>query len=197
MSQTKICNKALASIGKTTISSIDESSEAARVCKLFYDDTRKTVLRAIDWPFASKTAALALIDGETIPGWDYLYTYPADAVEIRKIIGWDSSGGDTGEEWIRTIAPESLTPAIATDFEDAYAKYTANVEDTTLFDYLFVEAFEAKLAMDIAFILTKSFDISKTAAAFYQLKIKQASVRARNEEKPPIHTNTWYVSTRG
>lgn len=42
MYSTDICNIALSSIGQGQITSIDEDSEAARQCKLYYELTRKT-----------------------------------------------------------------------------------------------------------------------------------------------------------
>ena len=45
MNNTDICNMALAYLAKGRISSIDENNELARQCKLFYDHSRKGLLR--------------------------------------------------------------------------------------------------------------------------------------------------------
>lgn len=46
---TDVCNMALAHIAKGRISNIDEQSELARQCKLFYEPTRKELLRSYTW----------------------------------------------------------------------------------------------------------------------------------------------------
>ena len=45
MNITDVCNIALAHIAKAKIASIDEASEQARQCKLFYDSTKKQLDR--------------------------------------------------------------------------------------------------------------------------------------------------------
>ena len=46
MNITDICNLALNHIGRETIASLDEDTEAARTCKMHYDLQRQTLLRA-------------------------------------------------------------------------------------------------------------------------------------------------------
>ena len=54
MTPTDICNMALAFIAKGRISSMDEQTEQARQCKLFYDIVKKDLLRNYTWGFAKK-----------------------------------------------------------------------------------------------------------------------------------------------
>ena len=56
---TDVCNMALAHIAKGRISNIDEQSELARQCKLFYEPTRKELLRSYTWGFAKRVSKLA------------------------------------------------------------------------------------------------------------------------------------------
>ena len=53
---TDVCNMALAHIAKGRISNIDEQSELARQCKLFYEPTRKELLRSYTWGFAKRVS---------------------------------------------------------------------------------------------------------------------------------------------
>ena len=196
-SQLAICNMALAHIGKAPITSINDATESARKCLLFYDNTKKAVLRRIDWPFARTAEALGLIDLETIPGWSYLYTYPSDAVLVRKILIENASSTDKSYDWIGCLSPVTATKSIACNVSDAYAEYTANILDPTQFDPLFVDAFAAKLAATIAQPLTGSQEVVKYALGIYQFHINEAAVVGRNEEKNPKDIETKYISARG
>jgi hypothetical protein len=191
-----ICNLALGLIGKDTIQSLTATNEAARKCNQVYEIAKRSLLRKHDWGFANKTVPLSLIADETIPGWDFLYTYPTDAVLIRKILNEGSANTDLGADWIETITPDSLVKAIATNQEFAYAKYSANIDDTEMFDYAFVEAFSALIASMIAFPLTGDIKISQQMYAYYKEKLADATVSNKNEQKPPKNDNSSYVDVR-
>jgi hypothetical protein len=49
---TDICNMALNHIGRESIASLHEETEAARTCKIHYDIQRRVLLRAYNWSFA-------------------------------------------------------------------------------------------------------------------------------------------------
>lgn len=82
MDKVEICNIALGRIGVGAIERLDEASEAARVCKRFYDFTRETVLKRFPWTFATRRVKLALLDA-TQPDYKYAYRYPSDALSLR------------------------------------------------------------------------------------------------------------------
>lgn len=91
MSPTDICNMALAYIAKSRIASMDEQTEAARQCKLFYDTTRKQLLREYSWGFAKRVDKLAeLTQADKSPYWKYIYAYPERCVCVRKIFDAES-----------------------------------------------------------------------------------------------------------
>jgi hypothetical protein len=104
-SEVSICNRALAAISsRSTISSLTESSEAARQCNLIYADTRDEVLQMASWNFAQRTALLALLKSAPgtpsnasstatqwsadfpAPPWLYEYAYPDQCLQMRTII---------------------------------------------------------------------------------------------------------------
>ena len=72
MTDTDICNMALSNIGKGVIENMEEGVENARACKLFYDPTRREVLRSFPWGFAHRIERLAVVDVD-VPGWDFAY----------------------------------------------------------------------------------------------------------------------------
>jgi hypothetical protein len=113
---TDICNQALGALGtRSQITSMNESGEEARYCRLYYENTRTGLLRGAHWNFARKTAYLSLLksapgtpensdpgtgvwDPVTTPAppWLYEYAYPADCQQVRYIAPQMNVGGDSG-----------------------------------------------------------------------------------------------------
>ncbi len=102
-----IINKALAHIKVDGITSIDESSEAAKKANQFYDCVRRSSLRACDWRFATRKMPLQLLGSveqataypndlskqDVVPPWLYTYAYPGDdCIRLRKVFGANTSG---------------------------------------------------------------------------------------------------------
>lgn len=93
-SDVSICNKALGAIGtRTTITSLDEQSNEAIQCNLYYKSLRDAVLRAEHWNFAGFQAPLTLIAAANnaagpLPPmpWQYEYAYPSDCLKCRYIL---------------------------------------------------------------------------------------------------------------
>ena len=86
MNNTDICNMALAYLAKGRISSIDENNELARQCKLFYDHSRKGLLREYSWGFAKRIIRLAELDASNPPkgdsAWFNISPDDIDSMEI-------------------------------------------------------------------------------------------------------------------
>lgn len=105
-SSVDITNRALQAIGtRSTIASMSEDSNESNNASLCYAATRRELIRAAPWNFATATATLALIKraggggpwqaaGSPPPGWDYEYVYPADCLRARRIVG--CAAGATG-----------------------------------------------------------------------------------------------------
>lgn len=63
MTSTDICNMALSMIGQGRIHDLDEESEQARQCKVYYDHIRKTLLSNFTWGFAHRFKRLVKVEG--------------------------------------------------------------------------------------------------------------------------------------
>ena len=88
MTDTDICNMALSNLGKGVIANMEEGIEDARACKLFYETTRREVLREFPWGFAHRIERLAVVD-TNVPGWSYAYGYPAQCLKINNVFNND------------------------------------------------------------------------------------------------------------
>lgn len=156
----QICNLALSHIGAYRIQSFEENTKEARECRSLYDTARDAVLADHDWGFARKRINLAL-SAEAYTGWTYTYEYPTDCLVARRIeLNTGTSTVCDDDEYsctqIEKVEYEVAVNAdlngrvILTNQENAELVYTAKVQDTNLFDPLFIDSFSWRMAADLA-----------------------------------------------
>jgi hypothetical protein len=138
---TDICNMAISRLGQPKINDISENSAAAIACRDHFEPVRDALLRGHPWNFATTRADLA--EGDTPAyGWSRSFTLPDDFLRLNTVNGVEAS---------RCEADYSLTfRTIYSNADTLQVTYVKRVEDTTLFDPLFIEAFVLKLAAAIA-----------------------------------------------
>lgn len=196
MNQITICNMALARINQKRISSITESnSVSAEFCDLFYTPVRRWLLRRHPWGFAKTSKALSALT-ETPLGWDFQYQIPTGCLRIWSIV--DEAGA--GAELVRSFAGGEMTykpmasstapiefdifgDKVHTNLEAAYAIYNQDIEDETLFDPLFADAFAWKLAFEVAMPITGKMALRKQALEGFDESMAQASSASSNERR--------------
>lgn len=159
MNRTDICNMALSFISRQRIDSLDDQSEEAKHCKIYYDHTRKRLLKMYNWGFARKIERLALRTND-VPGWRFCYGYPNQCLAVQFV--FDENHAATKEmnrqEWqIMTISGNDRV--IATNVEEAYAEIIQDVVNTEEFSEEFIEALARMLAANLAAPLTASNDL--------------------------------------
>lgn len=193
MTPTDICNMALAFIAKGRIASMDEQTEQARQCKLFYEQTKIDLLRNYTWGFAKRVSKLAeLTQAEASPYWKYIYAYPQKCVAVRKIFDKETGKqvlAGQQEEWDLYMASDNVL-GIGCDVPQAYLEYTYDVDDTNLFSADFVDAFSHMLAFNICLQLTGNSGLQQTQ---YQLA-QQALMRAKYTTASEKHNIPDYPS---
>ena len=144
-----ICNRALSLIGEDVIASLDEASEPARKCKLWWDPSRQAVLRAAFWGSARKAAVLNLLD-VTPAGWSYAYLYPGDCLHARFI-----GGSQLPPFTVSTLETTGgLNKVILTNATSPTLHYTFDNTDPTTWDIGLEQAVTHALAGNIAYALT-------------------------------------------
>ena len=151
MDKVDVCNIALSRIGIENIEVLTEASEPARACSQFYDHCRRVVLRKYPWTLATRRVQLAELT-EKPQGFSYAYRYPSSCLALRKLYNerFDNIPAYTGYQ----IVSDTAGRVIYTNVSNVSAEYTADIEDTGLFDEQFIEALSWKLAGAIAFRLT-------------------------------------------
>lgn len=190
MNEVDICNLALNFLGKGIIKSLSENTELARTCKLHYDRYRRILLKDYSWEFAERTMKMETVEdfGDNVKGWDYVYRYPDDCLQVLKIYDGDDRRKDDKREkfFVQTVDYRLGTKVICCNLENAYMDYVSNEEDCNYFSEEFVEALAHYLAYGMAQALTGSEAKAQTELQYMQNALYQAKLRtAREREHEP------------
>lgn len=190
MNEVDICNLALNFLGKGIIKSLSENTELARTCKLHYDRYRRILLKDYSWEFAERTMKLEPVDDfdDNVKGWNYVYRYPDDCLQVLKIYDIDDRRKDDKREkfFVQAVDYRLGTKVICCNLENPYMDYVSNEEDCNYFSEEFVEALAHYLAYGMAQALTGSEAKAQTELQYMQNALYQAKLRtAREREHEP------------
>lgn len=149
--QLVLCNKALGRIGfKFLIQSLNENTDAARLCSMFYGGSVATTLRAFPWNWASMYAVLTPSAVVPPSNWGYAYQVPTDCIFAREIV----------VQGMRVLRNDQRTPfeiawgtggvnTLYTDDPAAQLHYTTNNVNEAQFDDIFKDALVWLLASEV------------------------------------------------
>jgi hypothetical protein len=193
ISETKICNLALTKLGTNTIVNLTESTENARRCNLIYDPIRREILRAHTWCWATKIQTLSEIADEEIINYDYIYTYPADCLYILRV--FDENETDINNYKI-LLTTDTNKRCIATNTYQAYIEYIKDIDDVTLFDDIFIEAFAARIAAELVMPLTGNENLKGSLLQEYQIQIEKAKKTNQQEKHTVLNQSSPYLAAR-
>lgn len=178
-----ICNQALDLLGADPITSLDDDTEAARVCKRNLAGCIDAVLRAYPWNPAMKRASLAA--SPTPPSWGYTFAYPLPVDHLRL---WAIEGEDDGGLDYRIEDGTILTDAGS----PLNILYIARITDPNKFDPMLSEAIAAKMSSVIAFKLTGSSSRSEALSVLYRQRLRFArEIDASETRTARIVTHDW------
>ncbi len=189
---------ALGFIGTRTIAAESEKTLEAVQCGLYWDSARRGALRDYPWNFAQRRIWLAqtTLPNEYEQQYAYAYAVPDDMLLALRIYpyGKDYEDIDMGR-FIIVYNGESKQPILLTNAESALLAYTADIEDTSIFDDLFAYMLARKLAALVAVSLLKNNTTKvQELEQLYRATIPsavQASAREGHEQKL---VDTWILA---
>lgn len=212
---------ALALIGaRSTITSINDGSNEADQCALFYVTVLKEVMRAVNWNFAKAQIDLTelgnAVDGTSIYPWAYKYAYPSDCLKERYIMPkYVTDNVDNIPypgipypflDYQRAVRFEVVTDldasnnqikVILTNQPQAIAVYTRYITATSLYDDQFVMAFTNLLASRICIPVSGNMSLGDRADKKALQAINNAAVTDGNEGLTMQDTTPDWIRTRG
>lgn len=195
-SQVEIANRALTKIGEARIISLSDDVEAARVISSIWDVARDAELRVRNWNFSIKRESLAALSAAPSWGFQVQYQLPSDCLRVLQV-GEFYPGPSMSDYRNQSEAMWQIEGGkILTDYEAPLKiRYVSRVEDTGLWDALFVEAFACRLAVESCERITQSNTKRDLAWNEYQQAVK-AAVRADAIENPPepLPDDSWMLS---
>lgn len=191
-SKLDICNIALSNIGCLPIQSLTDNSESSRLLLLNWDRCLESVLREFPWNFATTVQKLNLSTENPID-YDYAYAYPFNCLQILGIYEKDCH---KKFDYTVRASTDGTMKIILTDLEEAYIKYTQKIQDTTLYDPSFVEAFAYKLSWEINNAKTGNAQQTQEMAQRYQQALYKAYHNTATEQRKKDMYPDRYIQCR-
>jgi len=216
-----IANLALSHLGDTaTVASLNppEGSAQSEHAARFYPIARDTLLEMHTWRFSTKRVALAKLTSNW-PEWDFAYAKPSDASKVWAVLPPDATDDNSAPARLPSAIVPPGTPdwgvytpqpftmevdasgaeVIYTDQDNAVARYTHVVTDTSRFSPLFVMALSWHLASMLAGPVIKGdagAAEAKRATAMMQSYLSQAKESDANQQHQRVKHNVDWMTGR-
>lgn len=177
-----ICSNALRRIGAHPIAALTDNSDEARLCNALYTPTLRRLLRSSNWNFAMYRVALAALTDAPAFGYTHQFAIPTDP-ELLFLLETNLTPDEPWE--IETFTSGAITQrVIVTDATAISIKYVGLTTDTTLFDSMFDYLFEADLALQLSYPITRNAQLSSVL----QEELKEARQKARSRDGQEART---------
>lgn len=197
-STTDIANRALTKLGEQRVLSLSDDTAAGRTMRSIFEQVRDAELRRSRWNFAMRRASLSAL--AAAPEWGYAYQYPMPTDFLSLV--------QVGEFYIRpstkakgpwSVESTDSGSAILTDIPaPLLIRYVRRVENSGLFDPLFVEVLACRLAFEACETITQSSSKKEAASQEYKAALSEAA-RCNAIENPPndLPHGTWLEAREG
>jgi len=181
-SEVDICNLALSWLGGSLITSLDDNSTEAKLCKANYAIVRDAVVESRDWTFAVQRYDLAKNATPPVNGYANGFQIPSTVLRVVEV--------NCGEDY-RVEGND-----IVTDENSVKIRAIGQVTDTSFFSPLFVQALAQRLAADIAIGLTQSRELQQQHWQLYLAKLDEAAANDGMQGKSRKITSNWLQQSR-
>ena len=185
MSKLDIMNRALGILGANQIKSLDDQTLEAEAARKMYQPALNSILAETDWNFAIKRALLSVSETKT-PAWGggNYFMLPDDLIKICDVMN-------------RNVLWRRESNYIYSNASEFGIVYVSRCTDATYYPSYFIDAFAAKLAADMCYLLTNSTEKANILLDVYRgeyLPIAK-TMNAREKSNPIINDSFWVDST--
>lgn len=189
------------------IGNIDEQSNEARVCRVYYDQARDKALEDMPWNFAKSYADLQDI-GSPPSQWAYRYRYPANCLKVRAVtsrgyVPDTSTYYDTTTLQYRYLEAFEIIEdedngglAICTNIPQASLTFTKRIKQTNLYSASFRECMAWLMATYAASPLSAQPSMAEKCAQGYRNALLQAAAHMMNEGKEVLERESEFITER-
>jgi hypothetical protein len=191
MDEIGICNHALMLLAEKTIQSLDEDTNEARACNVFYQLTRDACLREIKPNFA--IARTAQLGAGTAPPFGYASAFdlPQDCTLVLGVFQAGQPLTDR-DGWVRE--GQQILCNYDAGIQIRYIRTLPNIE--AVMDASFVQAFSAFLAAQLTYTLTSSSGKLTSMVQLYELRKAECENQYGQESSTRMITNTQLTAYR-
>lgn len=162
LSEVDICNLALGWVGGNLITSLDDATNEARLCKAMYESSRDAALEDRDWTFATSRKYLTPLASAPAFGYSKAFQLPSDCLRVIQV---DSDADfNNGENWTRE------EDTILANVSALYIRYIKQITNPAKFSPGFSHACAARLAADLAIPIAGSKELQALMQDLYIYK---------------------------
>lgn len=185
-----ICNLALGRIGEKPITSFNDASRVAELCKAAFDPARDAVLEARAWTFAIERLAPIAADA-TAPAFGYSYRHLLPASVLRVLTCEDGTEN-------RDLKWEREGQYIVDDVSgELFVKAVVRVEDPTKWSSGFCDTLAYKLASVLVVPISDNLTLQQELEKLYRIALREAGARDALQGRAEQRTSTWLRNARG
>lgn len=186
-SPVQVANIALAYLGEPPIIAINPgSTQREKLAASLYDITRQEMLCEIPWNFAKALGECAQSTAGPTFGWTSKYQMPNDCLQLLFVAGSydDGRGSSERDSEIdydisgKYIYADSTAPSISIG-------YIKDETDVTIWSPLFLNCMALKLALKMAYPVTKSLKVVQSIEIQLSRELPSA-ISVDGREKKPI-----------
>jgi hypothetical protein len=178
-----IANAALDLVGQTQILSLDDSTSAAKKCKLHIYQAAREVLKLGKWKAARKESVLAQLTTAPAFGWAHAYQLPNDYLRMVRFNDVDPS-----DVTIPTYDIQGRQ--LFTDETTASLTYIADLSaagnDISVLGPELIELIAIKLAQKMAWSFQQARTLKESLEQEYMIKRRAALAADAQETKNPL-----------
>lgn len=193
-SKIMIWNMALGFIGTRTVTSEAEKCQEAVQCNLFWDNARRSVLRAYPFQFAQRKQSLAekILPKEYGSMWRHAYGLPYNCLAVQAVA---DTNNFYEKKYFETAVTSEGERVLLCDVSPCFLHFTEDVDNTDLFDELFINALAYKLAALVCVPLLKN-NAQKVQELnqLYEMSIQKAVQSNAREQKQKPYMDEWISS---
>jgi hypothetical protein len=159
-SKIQICNMALSRLGASTITSLTDGTQEAKLCNTFFDTIADRVMMQGSWTSTLRRVTLAQTATTPTFGFTYTYQLPVDP-KCLKVLNVDETYSG---QVVYSIEDDKLL----TDEGSVKIRYVAQLTDTEDWDPMLTEAVEIALGSYLALPITGNKTLAQEMRTEYQ-----------------------------
>lgn len=190
-SEVSISNRAIARVGGNLITSLDDASVEASVCKANFADIRDTVLEEHQWSFAIKRYLLPSSPKDNSPSqYSNYFLVPSDVLNVIRAGGEPDDRNSNATNWRRE------GEFIVADETQLYVKAIVRITDPLKFSPMFSQALMLRLASEIAIPISKNSNLQKSLLGEYGQSVAAAATKDGQQGSSERIRSDRYIKVR-